>query len=147
MGWAFPYLCFNLVIEILFFSSSTAQYGRLPLSFLFQSRNRDTFLFKIILSISKSPLVVRFNLVIEILFFSSLRQTAPMQRLTLNLFQSRNRDTFLFKGAEAYLANVRNFKFQSRNRDTFLFKSFALLLVRFVPTGFNLVIEILFFSS
>ena len=38
------------------------------------------------------------------------------------MFQSRNRDTSLFKQTIIVEANIRNKMFQSRNRDTSLFK-------------------------
>ena len=86
---------FNLVIEILFFSSY-ATTGAIPTGYAFQSRNRDTFLFKSADSESSDADIAGFNLVIEILFFSSnsLRQLEDYEATG---FQSRNRDTFLFK--------------------------------------------------
>ncbi len=38
------------------------------------------------------------------------------------MFQSRNRDTFLFKNQELQTIEDKLGEFQSRNRDTFLFK-------------------------
>ena len=90
-----PILRFNLVIEILFFS-------RIPITSAsgitseFQSRNRDTFLFKLKMWLTGM--------------------------LAIGRFQSRNRDTFLFKCATGHLAGCAIRAFQSRNRDTFLFK-------------------------
>ena len=88
-----------------------------------------------------------FNLAIEILFFSTIER--PAITTSEDMFQSRNRDTFLFnrKGdkvsnrwifTEVSISQSRYFSFQpyqpehSKNLDT---------------TGFNLAIEILFFST
>ena len=64
---------FNLVIEMLFFSS--ANTGLAVISYdsfkLFQSRNRDAFLFKWRCVDAQDTRIVSFNLVIEMLFFSS----------------------------------------------------------------------------
>ena len=134
----------------------------------FQSRNRDTFLFK--RWHIRYGLVVHkgFNLVIEILFFSSV--DCEIVHTTDIMFQSRNRDTFLFKiigecgqAMEAAFQSrnrdtflfKRDFTdiflkckgvFQSRNRDTFLFKSVQDWDENYLIVRFNLVIEILFFS-
>ena len=63
---------------------------------------------------------MRFNLVIEILFFSSEDgSVGDVDRFVL--FQSRNRDSFLFKCIPGD-GSVQPFPFQSRNRDSFLFK-------------------------
>ena len=137
---------------------------------LFQSRNRGSFLFKAgrinlpPFSLSSFNLVIEvlffsrpsparrkpwsptsFNLVIEVLFFSS-RWTWWHGRAGLE-FQSRNRGSFLFKGF-ACLRATGFFAFQSRNRGSFLFKGVE---PRQAPMyrcyRFNLVIEVLFFSS
>ena len=114
-------MSFNLVIEILFFSSSPRWHASLVFS--------------------------SFNLVIEILFFSSASSRILPTRILK--FQSRNRDTFLFKNTFSFedteSINIVAM-FQSRNRDTFLFKLSWLSLVRIRLACFNLVIEILFFS-
>ena len=114
--------CFNLVIEILFFSSPFFYIILCRLPDMFQSRNRDTFLFKP----SRSRQTQRcrlpcFNLVIEILFFSSQKWDSRARPFVA--FQSRNRDTFLFKSFIVRWSGVYPAQFQSRNRDTFLFKS------------------------
>ena len=86
-----------------------------------------------------------FNLVIEVLFFSS--QMCPVMWLRKRFpFQSRNRGSFLFKLFP--IANRPNFvwMFQSRNRGSFLFKEKCLYANRIPLNGFNLVIEVLFFS-
>ncbi len=144
---------------------------RLLVSAMFQSRNRDTFLFKDRSPCGHALSDCRFNLVIEILFFSSRlflrmlishwvcfnlvieilffsRWRHPDLQGDHNEFQSRNRDTFLFKTAcEKRLPKALSL-FQSRNRDTFLFKSNSRSAEREPNTFcFNLVIEILFFSS
>ena len=91
--------CFNLVIEVLFFS----RYGTFTrMSFgvsLFQSRNRGSFLFKQIMSVATSLLKsCGFNLVIEVLFFSRLSLfVRGGLGLSAETFQSRNRGSFLFK--------------------------------------------------
>ena len=63
----------------------------------FQSRNRDTFLFKHApRERDQKNQMQSFNLVIEILFFLSPRSDAVYVK-RYSPFQSRNRDTFLFK--------------------------------------------------
>ena len=88
----------------------------------FQSRNRDAFLFKYPDNLDVYLLVFYgFNLVIEMLFFSSFHW-GPFISGTLLMFQSRNRDAFLFKPTPSD-NNAPSFQeFQSRNRDAFLFK-------------------------
>ena len=91
---------------------------------MFQSRNRDAFLFKDLVSVRSAPDTLhRFNLVIEMLFFSRPKMQ-PLKHRWGTTFQSRNRDAFLFKitsaGARWMLDNL---SFQSRNRDAFLFKA------------------------
>ena len=142
--------------------------------FLFQSRNRDTFLFKlwrIRWAGSRSILRGGFNLAIEILFFSR-KESLNFGLQQVLKFQSRNRDTFLFKGVDGATSGAACVMFQSRNRDTFLFKlnpnqkaqqkvmivsisqsryfSFQvkerIRLEEQAARGFNLAIEILFFS-
>ena len=89
----------------------------------------------------------RFNLGIEKLFFSSLRMLF-MIRLPIMLFQSRNRETFLFKGAAISPDDLSGFLFQSRNRETFFFKhGIEFAHTRRGAQRFNLGIEKLFFSS
>ena len=112
---------FNLVIEMLFFSSIRAQrraVGDQP--FKFQSRNRDAFLFK---------------------------DGSPCDRARRSdQFQSRNRDAFLFKFKVAALGLGLFIQFQSRNRDAFLFKCVGTGGPHIELNSFNLVIEMLFFS-
>ena len=50
------------------------------------------------------------------------------QSSSLTVFQSRNRDTFRFKGTESVTLTFTIVVFQSRNRDTFRFKSNTPLL-------------------
>ena len=63
---------------------------------MFQSRNRDAFLFKY-------PHYADY--------------------IGWLKFQSRNRDAFLFKTMRTFASVSSGFMFQSRNRDAFLFKS------------------------
>ena len=66
------------------------------------------------------------------------------------MFQSRNRETFLFKSKTPETSRIMEAltEFQSRNRETFLFKEKLMGYKGYSPTeGFNLVIEKLFFSS
>ena len=62
----------------------------------------------------------RFNLVIEILFFS--RKEKEYMPDAVSKFQSRNRDSFLFKPNKEIARLRKDYAFQSRNRDSFLFK-------------------------
>ena len=62
-------ICFNLVIEVLFFSSSLSTAPRVRAS-SFQSRNRGSFLFKSKRANRSTAGNSGFNLVIEVLFFS-----------------------------------------------------------------------------
>ena len=115
------YLRFNLVIEELLFSRRSASCGS-RCRVVFQSRNRGTSLFKLITLGGYRHDSEGFNLVIEVLLFSSHGNSQNGGLLMSDLFQSRNRGTSLFKK-----------------------------LYR-VPTagqhlGFNLVIEVLLFSS
>ena len=110
---------FNLVIEMLFFSSHVRD--RLPGGYLqFQSRNRDAFLFK------PSAFVIDAG--------------------TSSMFQSRNRDAFLFKAIIMHKPKRGFLWFQSRNRDAFLFKFSGSGETGSTALSFNLVIEMLFFS-
>ena len=143
--------CFNLAIEILFFSRCVSAM-KVLVNITFQSRNRDTFLFKMRVgyegfgqyhvSISQSryfsfqgvPIYfyiqdeMRFNLAIEILFFSS--KPIAFSAALRNWFQSRNRDTFLFKWVVFEPKYRVPTLFQSRNRDTFLFKRNSMKMLR-----------------
>ena len=140
-----PFLSFNLVIEVLFFSSQ-------------RSAHRDN-----------CP-TTSFNLVIEVLFFSS--RDVFIHSFAARKFQSRNRGSFLFKGNRIVWATRANSsfnlvievlffsrttyrriedppssEFQSRNRGSFLFKWCAACSWWMARHCFNLVIEVLFFSS
>ena len=162
---------FNLVIEVLFFSSKK---GALRPLFPMQ---RFNLVIEVLFFSSASQLCIRmlticFNLVIEVLFFSSLRVTAdclyfePFQSRNRGsflfkpsmdtddpnirgLFQSRNRGSFLFK-YKAKKKHCSSFytAFQSRNRGSFLFKLDGIAMQASIDRylGFNLVIEVLFFS-
>ena len=63
------------------------------------------------------------------------------------MFQSRNRESFLFKFPFAFWFWRLDLLFQSRNRESFLFKEMPVCLTERSRAGFNLVIESLFFSS
>ena len=64
------------------------------------------------------------------------------------MFQSRNRDAFLFKHVGFAEIDKHLVMFQSRNRDAFLFKGTWRWDRRpYKVHSFNLVIEMLFFSS
>ena len=137
---------------------------------LFQSRNRDTFLFKwaALQSAAYSKLVS----ISQSRYFSFQGQHCEICSNADLMFQSRNRDTFLFKTSKSKRVYSGIIKFQSRNRDTFLFKrrltsneeiffyvvsisqsryfSFQgnkpLDVIQEMRLCFNLAIEILFFS-
>ena len=116
--------CFNLVIEILLISSFMVAYSYWtpsPRAAEFQSRNRDTFDFKIAA-------------------WEHIQDTLPE-------FQSRNRDTFDFKGNSRTTPDSCQRRFQSRNRDTFDFKPTVASCGIIDMYRFNLVIEILLISS
>ena len=110
----------------------------------FQSRNRDTFLFK--LAGYEASLDDRFNLVIEILFFSSYAELLGKSRCcaSFNLVI----EILFFSSIPnlKFLRQLEYFWFQSRNRDTFLFKKSVPNAPSTQRARFNLVIEILFFS-
>jgi hypothetical protein len=98
----------------------------------FQSRNRGSFLFKTFEK--RAAIVGQRN--------ARFVCRSPMSWI---LFQSRNRGSFLFKVNRGHELKFIA-EFQSRNRGSFLFKE--------EPSGktwtshsFNLVIEVLFFSS
>ena len=134
---------FNLGIERLIFSSSVAS-ACASNSFLFQSRNREAYLFKDRMLNSHLPVIS---------------------------FQSRNREAYLFKSAKNPAGQWLGITFQSRNREAYLFKykcvrwrrrcyvvsisesrGLSFQGNRAVPTPFrlarfNLVIERLIFSS
>ena len=67
-----------------------------PNSPKFQSRDRDTFVFKFLISEGITSYNVSFNLAIEILLFSRIYKT-PAPPDIRDTFQSRDRDTFVFK--------------------------------------------------
>ena len=131
-----------------YFSFQAAAYGiaGTPLSTTFQSRNRDTFLFKFrqYIELENGSASYRFNLAIEILFFSSgLWPVDYVPRCQVSISQSRYfsfqapprrrvvkvRPCFnlaieilFFSRPAPQVPNSRAEQFQSRNRDTFLFK-------------------------
>ena len=63
------------------------------------------------------------------------------------MFQSRNRESYLFKRSEGVEVDDTAFLFQSRNRESYLFKTEIELLAERADQCFNLVIENLIFSS
>ena len=137
---------FNLVIEMLFFSRVRNELGTVKETTTFQSRNRDAFLFKSVQRLRVRSVRYRFNLVIEMLFFSRATICVP-GTASSNMFQSRNRDAFLFKGQTGRQSSIGGYiPFQSRNRDAFLFKLWKMALILTQLWCFNLVIEMLFFS-
>ena len=110
----------------LFKSTRDVYWHNVVLS-MFQSRNRDAFLFKSsahgFRGVDERP---RFNLVIEMLFFSRAN-TGSIQSNGFIMFQSRNRDAFLFKRRHRACGSDYGCQwFQSRNRDAFLFKFYSL---------------------
>ena len=113
---------FNLVIEVLFFSSVPLPACNSILAIMFQSRNRCSFLFK-------EDIPVYDESALE------------------GWFQSRNRGSFLFKTTSRQRRPPHIQAFQSRNRGSFLFKLYSLYPCARIKEGcFNLVIEVLFFS-
>ncbi len=112
---------FNLVIEILFFSrleawlatGATQQCFNLVIEILF---------FSSIPGISGGICWISFNLVIEILFFSSMI-TAARQNARAVSFNLVIEILFFSSSAKGHIKKVAKPAFQSRNRDTFLFKS------------------------
>ena len=89
---------------------------------------------------------VSFNLAIEILLFSGYRG-AWMNRMREALFQSRNRDTSLFRFYREVGKYYQVIKFQSRNRDTSLFRTTIIKGEDASSKSFNLAIEILLLSG
>ena len=113
----------------------------------FQSRNRESFLFKAWVKVLSVAYLECFNLVIENLFFSSERPIQLKKRM-LVMFQSRNRESFLFKCELSECIVNAATEFQSRNRESFLFKTplRPSSSQQRLSSRFNLVIENLFFS-
>ena len=87
---------------------------------MFQSRNRESYLFKL------GAIIVMLK--------------------ALRSFQSRNRESYLFKSRTQLAADTHIILFQSRNRESYLFKHKvgSVLFAAFI--SFNLVIENLIFS-
>ena len=115
---------------------------------VFQSRNRGSSLFNTVhLSVVESLLDDRFNLVIEVLLFST--QTVPSQSSDLDIpFQSRNRGSSLFNPTNPYWSFLAlSAMFQSRNRGSSLFNTIVRTLSNRKESCFNLVIEVLLFST
>ena len=136
--------CFNLVIEVLFFSRQGGLVIKLPCQ-SFQSRNRGSFLFKIGLRLFAMPTeqsfqsrnrgsflfkgtkldvfiapVDSFNLVIEVLFFSrpARRKGKAPRRNSFNLVI----EVLFFSRSCVWVSSLFSAGFQSRNRGSFLFK-------------------------
>ena len=65
----------------------------------------------------------------------------------LKLFQSRNRESFLFKSVLRVVWLDSSCGFQSRNRESFLFKDAVNMDIIKRKMSFNLVIESLFFQD
>ena len=88
---------FNLVIEMLFFSRAASERYRLSWIPVFRFNLVIEMLFFSRMSVwSPRVLKLSFNLVIEMLFFSRQRTYRNGKRIKIP-FQSRNRDAFLFK--------------------------------------------------
>ena len=85
---------FNLAIEILLFSGAPSEWIADAPTFLFQSRNRDTSLFRKRVAEGTHHFLVSIS---QSRYFSFQGHTdIPWQR-ELQKFQSRNRDTSLFR--------------------------------------------------
>ena len=120
-----------------------------PNQFKFQSRNRESYLFKIGSGMQKMRGFYGFNLVIENLIFSSIFATFTVHDV-MYPFQSRNRESYLFKfdrqpfqrRSQSHRFNlvIENLIFSSAPRP------FGLRPISLV-FRFNLVIENLIFSS
>ena len=88
----------------------------------FQSRNRESYLFKSrAISIERPCAPKGFNLVIENLIFSSQQELIEGNH-PHETFQSRNRESYLFKFDENAYPFADVAMFQSRNRESYLFK-------------------------
>ena len=86
---------------------------------MFQSRNRESFVFYNRMNGTDPENQLRFNLVIENLLFS----TTDCRNLTDSIklsFQSRNRESFVFYCHHHQDMRVYE-RFQSRNRESFVF--------------------------
>ena len=111
---------FNLAIEMLFISGSAFTRGRHGWYFLFQSRNRDAFHFRV--------------------------GNAGARRHRFPQFQSRNRDAFHFRLNETALDTLKTYVSISQSR-CFSFQAQADAGVKVLVVGFNLAIEMLFISG
>ena len=112
---------FHLAIEVLLISSLKSVDATLTASIKFQSRNRDSFDFKIRRDGSQVRPSRSFNLAIEILLISSAI-AGYKKGLEHGKFQSRNRGSFDFKDEAPIDGSSIQYRFQSRNRDSFDFK-------------------------
>ena len=81
----------------------------------------------------------------RILSFQVYRSLRRERRLCV--FQSRNRESYLFKCFKKSLVGLPAREFQSRNRESYLFKGGVQDFFRGENAGFNLGIENLIFSS
>ena len=121
MSWGTS-ISFNLVIENLIFST----LGKI---------------------INGRLLEFCFNLVIENLIFST-RISRLCRCVNISLFQSRNRESYLFNWPMPCWMRDRLHTFQSRNRESYLFNTGVDTTDQCgSPAGFNLVIENLIFST
>ena len=136
---------FNLVIESLIFSRSR-KIGVLPALSPRFNLVIESLIFSSEVSTSWQLTRSRFNLVIESLIFSRL-QRLPATPHQDSLFQSRNRESYLFKTTGGIPELIITLWFQSRNRESYLFK-WARAIHKGTVQGsrFNLVIESLIFS-
>ena len=111
----------------------------------FQSRNRESYLFKCIQSYRVYKEIKSFNLVIENLIFSSL--SSASRRLSYHVFQSRNRESYLFK-FEYRLSNLADFFSFNLVIENLIFSRRGVVFCWGSDAfRFNLVIENLIFSS
>ena len=113
----------------------------------FQSRNRESFVFKNTrLKMDGLKFLSRFNPAIENLLFSR-RNRIQCECGKDYPFQSRNRESFVFKSAADLHLNIFAIKFQSRNRESFVFKNPPVPPLYLFSFSFNPAIENLLFSS
>ena len=136
---------FNLVIEILLISRNNTTHLLLNNRQTFQSRNRDTFDFKNARPVRCRHRLRSFNLVIEILLISSTEAGRRYKEITTG-FNLVIEILLISRPSGTQAGNFTVNMFQSRNRDTFDFKGRCTLYPWNYTHRFNLVIEILLIS-
>ena len=117
---------------------------------MFQSRNRESYLFKRMkcLKIGGIPTLNCFNLAIENLIFS--RQLDMVKPRTFHVRFNLVIENLIFSSSRNSERWSRHSKFQSRNRESYLFKvylRFQAVDLSGAAHSFNLAIENLIFSS